>query len=89
MSLDKAIRYGKEKRRPYRGSKAVDASCRNHGSCPWCRRNREHRMRDRHADNSLTYTYNIGPQVRLSEEDIQRIGEILRGGPSKDVITEG
>lgn len=37
MSLDKAIKYGKEKRRPYTGSKAIDCSCRNHGSCDWCK----------------------------------------------------
>lgn len=36
MSLDKAIEHGKEKRRPYRGAKAVDSHCRNHGDCPWC-----------------------------------------------------
>ena len=36
MSLDKAIEHGKEKRKPYRGAKAVDHSCRNHGDCPWC-----------------------------------------------------
>jgi len=36
MSLDKAIKYGKEHRKPYRGAKAVDATCRNHGSCPCC-----------------------------------------------------
>lgn len=36
MSLDKAIEHDKEKRKPYRGSKAVDTSCRNHGDCPWC-----------------------------------------------------
>jgi hypothetical protein len=40
MALDKAIQYGKEKRKPYRGAKAVDCSCRNHGSCSWCRSNR-------------------------------------------------
>lgn len=40
MSLDKAIKYGKEKRKPYIDSKAVDYSCRNHGSCGWCRNNR-------------------------------------------------
>lgn len=40
MSLDKAIKYGKEKRKPYRGSKEFDYSCRNHGSCPWCEKNR-------------------------------------------------
>ena len=34
MSLDKAIIHGKEKRKQYRGSKAIDCTCRNHGS--WC-----------------------------------------------------
>jgi hypothetical protein len=40
MALDKAIKYGKEKRRPYRKSKAFDPSCRNHKSCPYCRGSR-------------------------------------------------
>ena len=40
ISLDKAIEYGKEKRKPYKGAKAIDHSCRNHGSCEWCRSNR-------------------------------------------------
>lgn len=40
MSLDKAIKYNKEKRKEYKGAKAVDISCRNHGSCPWCTQNR-------------------------------------------------
>lgn len=35
MSLDKAIKHGKEHRKAYRGAKAVDPSCRNHGTCPW------------------------------------------------------
>lgn len=35
MSLDKAIAHGKEHRKPYRGAKAVDKTCRNHGSDPW------------------------------------------------------
>lgn len=29
-----------KKPRSYRGSRAVDASCRNHGGCPWCESNR-------------------------------------------------
>lgn len=40
MSLDKAIEHGKEKRKPYYGAKAVDPSCRNHGSDPWDEHNR-------------------------------------------------
>lgn len=38
--LDKAIRSGKEHRKPFYGSKAIDCSCRNHGSCPYCMGNR-------------------------------------------------
>lgn len=41
--LDKAIEHGKEHRKPYRGAKACDRSCRNHGSCDWCRANRNYR----------------------------------------------
>ena len=40
MSFDKAIAYGKEKRNPYRGGKAVAPSCRNHGDCSFCQGNR-------------------------------------------------
>ena len=45
MSLDKGIEHGKEHRKPYRGSKAFDHSCRNHGSCEWCRENRQHKFK--------------------------------------------
>lgn len=45
MSLDKAIEHGKEKRKPYYGSKAIDPTCRNHGGCPWCEENRKHKFR--------------------------------------------
>ncbi len=48
MSLDKAIEHGKEKRKPYRGSKAIDPMCRNHGGCLWCEKNRKFKMRDKH-----------------------------------------
>ena len=45
MSLDKAIKHRKEKRKPYRKSKAFDYSCRNHGSCGWCWGNRTYQAR--------------------------------------------
>lgn len=51
MSLDKAIAHGKEKRKPYRGAKAVDATCRNHGLCKLCEENRRHKMRDKKEAN--------------------------------------
>ena len=43
MSLDKAIEHGKEHRKEYRGSKAIDKTCRNHGGCEWCEENRKHK----------------------------------------------
>lgn len=53
MSLDKAIKYGKEKRKPYVGSKVYFASCRNHGSCPYCETNRTHKFRDKHPRDEI------------------------------------
>lgn len=48
MSLDKAIKYGKEHRKPYTGSEAIFTSCRHHGGCLWCEENRRHKFRDKH-----------------------------------------
>lgn len=62
MSLDKAIRTGKEHRKPYRKSKAVDSSCRNHGSCPWCENNRNyhnHKVELSAEEQEKEYTHNV------------------------------
>lgn len=49
MGLEKAIKSGKEHRKPFKGAKAIDTSCRNNGGktkrrahreCPWCKGNR-------------------------------------------------
>ena len=46
MSLDKGIKHGKEKRKPYYGAASFDVTCRPHGGsnptqqCPWCRNSR-------------------------------------------------
>lgn len=45
MSLNKAIKSGKEKRKPYRGAKACSKRCRNNGSCSYCESNRTHKNR--------------------------------------------
>lgn len=45
MSMDKAIEHGKEHRKPWGGSansKNFDKTCRNHGSCDYCKFNRLH-----------------------------------------------
>ncbi len=40
MSLDRAIRAGKEHRGPYYRGGRFDRTCRPGGSCPYCRSNR-------------------------------------------------
>ena len=43
-------RRKKRARQPYRGSRAFDATCRNHGGCDYCRDGRLHaqkRMKER------------------------------------------
>jgi hypothetical protein len=47
MSLDKAIKYGKEKRKPYRKGKGIDPMCRNHGGCSYCEKGRLHNSKKR------------------------------------------
>lgn len=50
MSFDKTYPNRKDKRKPYRGAKAFDPSCRVGGSCPYCRGNRTHGTRRRAAE---------------------------------------
>lgn len=47
MGYEKSIVSGKEHRKPYRSAKAVDSTCRNHGSCSYCLRNRMHSTQKR------------------------------------------
>lgn len=63
MALYKAIRSGKEKRKPYRGSKAFDHSCRNHGTCGYCESTRTHfdrKARTAAADDLKSYIAGTG-----------------------------
>ena len=55
MGFERAIEHGKTRRKPYHGGKAVDASCRNHGDCPWCQGNRmhHHAVREDSANEQL------------------------------------
>lgn len=45
--LDKAIESGDEHRKQYIRRGASDRSCRNHGSCSWCKGNRTHKNKKR------------------------------------------
>jgi hypothetical protein len=42
MSLEKSIYHKKEKRKQYHDCRSFDRTCRNHGTCKWCERNRKH-----------------------------------------------
>lgn len=68
MSLDKAIEHGKEHRKQYTDSRAIDYSCRNHGDCTYCRENRLHKFRDKYPlDDGEVF-------------DVERFGFILDDG---------
>lgn len=60
MSLDKAIKHGKEKRKQYRGSKAVDHTCRNHGSCDYCKNNRLFNQRKKEQEGFYDESLDVG-----------------------------
>jgi hypothetical protein len=47
MSLDKAIKYKKEYRKPYRGAAFWDSHCRNNNACSYCKNNRLHSEKKR------------------------------------------
>jgi len=47
MSLDKAVKHKKEKRKPYYKSKRFDKTCRNHGSCGYCKDNRTKKINEK------------------------------------------
>jgi len=90
MSLDKAIEHGKEKRKQYRGSKAIDRTCRNHGTCNYCQMKRKIKAKKREPveiendwyelnDGWFTYFINVktgGKKFKLGNGDkiVERIG---------------
>lgn len=59
MSLNKSIEKGTEHRKPYKGSKKIDRTCRNHGGCPWCLENRMYKnlKRIQSADDKSLLNY--------------------------------
>ena len=78
--LDKAIQHNKEKRKPYRGSKRFDHTCRNHGSCSYCEGNRtifdkKARMKVEGQEDEF-FGYNNLPDP--SDVDTDRVDERLK-----------
>ncbi|MCC8068478.1 MAG: hypothetical protein LIO71_01775 [Ruminococcus sp.] len=59
LEEDKSIAKGIEHRKQYRGSKAFDRTCRNHGGCEVCLRNRMYKnlKRIQSANDKSTLDY--------------------------------
>lgn len=70
MGLDKAIEHHKEKRKQYRGAKACDKACRNHGSDDWAKDNRLYRA------NKL---------LEKSEQDLEEMDLVIEISKSEPV----
>ena len=43
VGFDKEYPNRKDRRKQYYGSRAIDHTCRSHGSCPYCQRGRKHK----------------------------------------------
>jgi hypothetical protein len=72
MSLEKAIKHGKEKRKPYYRSGKFDPTCRPNGGCPWCQNNRAHKKRKKEgACQAQLKDYNQAEDESSSQETIQ------------------
>ena len=65
MSLEKAIAFGKEHRKPYYDARSFDWTCRAHGSCSYCYSNRMYRTRI--VLESLADEWNDGEWTELVE----------------------
>jgi hypothetical protein len=76
MSLDKAIQYGKEHRRQYKRAELFSRSCRNHGTCSWCKNNRTHKFkRASLSSKQQIKEYNIMEEatVTISKEEYESL----------------
>lgn len=75
MSLDKVIKHKKERRKPYYGAKTISCSCRNNGSCDWCKENRLHKnMIQQDMMNSKLDEYEKG-EIESEVTDCDRHAE--------------
>lgn len=79
MSLDKAIKHNKEKRKPYLDSRRFDYSCRNHGSCAWCEHTRtfERKRKAFSAQNEIDEYYKDQPEYTSDCLDLDVEKEIF------------
>lgn len=71
--LDKAIKSGKEHRKEYRGAKACDKTCRNHGSDDWAK------------DNRLYRANRLEEKAKQDLEEMDLVTEISKSEPIIDL----
>jgi hypothetical protein len=72
MAFDNHYPNRKDWRKKFHKAKAVDRTCRNHGSCPYCLGNRTHKhnLRKLMADNELKdFLKNLGEKFGSSEKN--------------------
>lgn len=79
MSLDKAIEHNKEHRKPYRGSKAFDRTCRNHGGCNCCKDNRLYRANKllEKSNQELKEMKKVDNKTCTITLDVEQAGNLL------------
>ena len=59
------------KKKPYSGAKAVDPTCRSHGSCPWCEGGRKHKNEKRKPVDGFVVDFGIhDPQSAVDKMDV-------------------
>lgn len=82
--LSRAIKSGKEHRKEYRGAKAIDCSCRNHGTCEWCKNNRLYASNRKieAAEQKYKEYFDAGMQTFVQEADIEIDPDIIIEGVS-------
>lgn len=59
-----SILHGKEHREPYRGAKAVDKTCRNHGSCAEGRKHKAKRQMPEEDMEAIESLYRYRERLR-------------------------
>ena len=77
--LSRGIKSGKEHRKEYRGAKAIDCSCRNHGTCEWCKNNRLYasNREAEAAEQKYKEYFDASMQILAQEADIEIDPDII------------
>ena len=64
------------KKQPYTKAKAVDKSCRNHGSCPHCQKNRKHKTKKREPVEDKSWPTLEGRLNQPITSDVEAISQL-------------